>query len=353
LSEYLVVPAERAGIELDEFLCLHYPLAGKGFLRRQVNEGRVRVDGRHSMPAQRLRIDQVVIIEFDEEEAPRPPQGQGTELPVLYEDEQLMLIDKPPGIAVEPERWHRDAACVSGALLELAIERAEEESEGAPLGFRPRLAHRIDKDTSGLLCVAKTLENERELRQAFASGDVHKRYLALVDGELEPPAGQDELVIDEPLAPDARRTGRMRVHGGGKASVTRVRPVQRFRGLTLVECFPETGRTHQIRVHLASIGFPLAVDPLYGRRDELLLSEFKRGYRPKPGRTERPLLGRLALHAAGLDLPHASPLAPFEAVEGLAITQEGDRLQVALEPPKDLAQTLRQLAKYSPPRRRH
>ena len=214
MSEYLVVPAERAGIELDEFLCLHYPLAGKGFLRRQVNEGRVRVDGRHSMPAQRLRIDQVVIIEFDEEEAPRPPQGQGTELPVLYEDEQLMLIDKPPGIAVEPERWHRDAACVSGALLELAIERAEEESEGAPLGFRPRLAHG-PLDPTALRARLHAWNRTHTGSQAIVGLAILDASLAVADGSCTPTLSPVRRVIEDrygsrvdPLDPTTRSADR-------------------------------------------------------------------------------------------------------------------------------------------------
>lgn len=348
MSDYLVVGEDRAGIELDEFLCLHYPMVNKGFLRRQVNHGLVLVDGQRSLPGRKLRRDQVVIVDFDADEAPAAPVGGGHRIPVLYEDERMMLVDKPAGLAVEPERWRRDAACVSGALLEMALEEGGQGD--APLDLRPRLVHRLDKDTSGLLCVARTLEAERELRTAFAEGTVRKRYLALVDGELRLAPGEEALTIDQPIAPDGRRSGRMRVHPEGKPARTHVRPLRYFRGLTWVECRPETGRTHQIRVHLAWAGFPLAVDPLYGRRDGLLLSEFKRGYKPKPGREERPLLGRLALHAAGLELPCPEAHLPAELPPGLRLAFEGGRLSAELDPPADLTRTLERLARFAPAR---
>ena len=330
-----MVPAERAGIELDEFLCLMMPRANKGFLRRQVNAGRVLVDGMPAHPAQRLRRNQVVVIDIEESELPISPVAPPQPIPILYEDDEVLLVDKPSGLAVEPERWAREAACVSGALLHLALERAAEESGDAraeALDFRPRLVHRIDKDTSGVLLVAKTLEVERRLRRAFDEGRIEKEYWALVEGELRL-EGDAPLVLDAPLAPDARRSGRMRVKNGGKPSRTEVEVLERFRGFTLVLCRPRTGRTHQIRVHLMDAGYPLAVDPLYGRREALLLSEIKRDYRPKRGRAERPLIDRLTLHARALSFPTGG---------------DGARRVVEAPVPKDLQRTLQQLGKVRP-----
>ncbi len=349
MSEIYVVPDERAGIELDEFLCLSLPHLGKGFIRRQVNSGKVLVDGQPAHHAsQCLRRDQVIMVEFDAEELPEPLVAPRQTIPVLYEDDAAMVVDKPAGLAVEPERWQRENASLAGALLGLALERSGGGDErGRPiegaLEFRPRLVHRLDKDTTGTLLVAKTLEAERLLRQAFEEGLVHKRYLALVEGEF--PTEPAERVIDLPIAPDSRRGGRMRIdERDGKPSRTRVRVLERFRGFTLLACEPLTGRTHQIRVHLAELGFSLAVDPLYGRRNAFLLSEIKRGFRKKPGRSETPLIGRLTLHAAEIAFPRPDrALAEHEPA-----APELVRVESPL--PKDFALALRQLAKVRPAR---
>jgi RluA family pseudouridine synthase len=331
MSEYLVVPEERAGLELDEFLCLLYPEYPKGWMRRAVREGCVLVDGRRASPSQRLRNAQVLVLDLDGF-APEPPASVAPTiaLPILYEDEDVLVVDKPAGLAVESERWAREAPTLGGALIELS--RRREPQGGAP-AFRPRLVHRLDKDTTGVLVAAKHLQAERALREAFEAGQVRKTYLALVEGEHCLADGEEEI-IDLALAPDEKRSGRMvvdEVHG--KSSRTVVCVAQRFHGYTLLECQPLTGRTHQIRVHLAARGFPLVVDALYGRHDALLLSAFKAGYRKKAGRPERPLLARLALHARAIEF--ASP-------------SRGTSVRVEANVPKDLAVALKQLAKYRP-----
>ena len=339
MSQHIVVSRERRGIELDELLCLLFPLLNKGYLRTQIRAGRVLVDGNPVVPSQRLRTDQVISLDMPEEDAPLRPVGSGVAPRVLYEDPDVLVIDKPSGLAVEPERWERSGACLSGDLLDLAFERSDltPQDPSAPtvgLDFRPRLVHRIDKGTSGAVLVAKHIESERRLRSAFEMGRIEKRYLALVEGEY-PLADDESESLDAPIAPDRRRSGRMQIAQGGKEACTRVRVERRFRGFTLMACEPLTGRTHQIRVHLAGRGFPLAVDPQYGHRDRLFLSELKRGYRPKPGRPETPLIGRLTLHAARLRFP--SP--------------EGEQREVEAPLPKDLQRLEKQLAKVRPPPR--
>jgi len=329
VTETIVVPFERAGLELDEFLCLHFPEFNKGYLRRAVREGLILIDGMRAQPSQRLRVDQVLIVDLDEAEAPPAPVAPEAALPILYEDEDLLVVDKPAGLAVEPERWARGAASLAGALLAMAHARSP-EGDGAPLELRLRAVHRIDKDTSGALVVAKHLEAERALRAAFEHDRVRKNYWALVEGE-HPLADGEEEEIDLALGPDEKRSGRMVVDPEGKPARTRIAVLQRFRGFTWLACRPLSGRTHQIRVHLAARGFPLAVDPLYGRRDELLLSNVKAAYRAKPGRPERPLIARLTLHAAAVELE-----SPRDAARTI-------RVEAPL--PKDLAQLLKQLAK--------
>ncbi len=329
-------------MELDEFLCLSFPLLPKGFLRRQVRDGKVLLDGNPTIPGHRLRENEVLIVDFEEEDEQPDIPAPSVALEVLYEDEHVLAVDKPAGLASEPERWARENACLSGAVLDLALERAglERPEDGGSLDhieglpFRPRLVHRLDKDTTGVVLVAKSLEAERTLRSAFEAGTVQKTYLALVEGEHHLPDGETEI-IDLPIGADERKSGRMRVdRQHGKPSQTRIRVEQRFKGYTLLACEPLTGRTHQIRVHMREIGFPLAVDNFYGRRNALALSDIKRGYRKKPGSIETPLIDRLTLHAREIEFPR--------------VAGEG-RIRVESPIPKDLARALKQLAKFRAP----
>jgi len=353
VASYITIPPERAGLELDEFLCLTYPLLNKGFLRTKVREGAVLVDGMRATPSQRLHEHQVLVVGFEEDEAlPEAPVAPTVRIPVLYEDEHMLAVDKPSALAAEPERWAKANASLAGALLELALERSEVETVAAAqptqgLAFRPRLLHRLDKDTTGVVLVAKTLLAERVLRTAFEVGAVEKRYLALVEGDY-PLADDASEVIDLPIGPDERRSGRMCVdRKEGKPSQTRVRIARRFRGYSLLECQPLTGRTHQIRVHLAELGFPLAVDPYYGRRRALSLSEFKRDYRRKRGALEHPLIERLTLHASAIDFPDAGSL---DATRALAPADFAGarRIRVEAPLPRDFARLLKQLEKARP-----
>lgn len=334
VGEAIVVPAERVGLELDEFLCLVFPERSKGFLRAQIRAGRILLDGQPAHPGARLRISQVVLLEESPEDWPEVGATErAPELPILHEDEQLLVVDKPAGLACEPERWDKEKASLASAVLELARARAAAAGTALPLDWRPRLLHRLDKDTTGVALVAKTLECERAVRAAFESGKVEKTYLALVEGEYPLRDGEEDRIAFA-LAPDERRSGRMVVDElEGKPAETLVRVAQRFRGYTLVECRPLTGRTHQIRVHLAERGFPLVVDPLYGRRRSFALSEFKAGYRKKRGQTERPLIERHTLHAARLALDLAGRRRVFESPL-----------------PPDLERVLKQLARHRAPR---
>ncbi|MEZ5979427.1 MAG: RluA family pseudouridine synthase [Planctomycetota bacterium] len=348
LPEYFVVEDERRGLEVDEYLCLIYPGYSKGSLREQVRGGRVTVDGERVQPNQRLKAGAVVIATLDHSRLSHREPVAVAPLPVLWEGDDMAVVDKPPHLAVEPERWFRDGACVADGLLAWARGKGDE------LRFRPRIVHRLDKDTSGALVVAKDLEAERRLRGAFAEGRVRKEYLALVEGTPNLADGE-VATVDAPIGPEPRRNGRMRIdRKHGKEARTDYWVERRFHGFALLRCRPHTGRTHQIRVHLAEAGFPLAVDPFYGRRDAFLLSEVKRDYRAKRGRPERPLMDRLTLHADTIVVPLA-PLGPDDGppstplAEGLHF-EEPPWVGVRAPLPADLLRVLKQLDKVRPAR---
>lgn len=332
MIQHLSVAEGQGGIELDEFLARLFPRSKKRVLRELVRAGRVLVDGGAAQPSQHLHSDAVVSIDIEEEELEESALAPAPEpLVVLYEDSEVLAIDKPATLAVEPDRWDATRPSLIGALQALALERAAEEAS-----FRPRIVHRLDRETSGVVLVAKTIAAERELGAAFEGGAIEKTYLALVEGEHPLPDGESEL-IDLPLGPDHKRSGIVCVRRDGKEARTRIRVEQRFRGFTLLACQPLTGRTHQLRVHLAATGFPLCVDMLYGRRRALLLSEVKADYRYKPGKVETPLIERLTLHASSIEFPRVGA-AP-----------ERQRVEAPL--PRDFQRVLKQMSKVRAPRR--
>jgi len=193
-----------------------------------------------------------------------------------------------------------------------------------------RIVHRLDRDATGVQLYARTLAAQQSLVRQFAARSVEKVYLALVTGYVE---ADGEVNI--PLAPD--RHGE-RVHpsrlGRAKEAITQYRIVQRLAGNTLLECHPLTGRLHQIRAHMAAIGHPLTVDPLYGGGQFVLLSRFKSGYRPSKRREERPLIDRLTLHAARLTFTHPTT---------------GERVTLEAQLPKDMRATINQLTRAAQP----
>ena len=279
---------------MDRFLATLFPGAHISALRWLIRDGRVSVDGRTTLIRMTLRPQTLVEVKVPEGEELRARKERPPRQPeVLYADESCLVVDKPAGVPVIPERFRR-------------VETLRDLIEG---GEGLRIVHRLDRDTSGCLLLARTREAQRSLSQQFRERGVEKVYLALVRGRL-PRGGVVE--VEHAIGPDMRRRGRMRVvpaeeiekhpRRPHKSASTRLEGREQFRGYSLVEARPRTGRTHQVRVHLASLGLPLVGDRLYapGVERGLFLSEFKPGYRPKPGREERPLLGRLALHALRL-----------------------------------------------------
>ncbi len=222
-------------------------------------------------------------IHFDDEE----PRGLKRDRPaysVIHEDERIVVFDKASGVSTIPERFEK-----GGSLKELA-----EEKFG-----RLWTVHRIDKGTSGLVIFGRDAEAHKSLNDQFESRETGKLYAAVVEGEMI----KDEMQVDIPLASDPAKPGRMRASARGKESLTILRVRERYRGFTYIEAEPQTGRTHQIRVHCKAVGLPLLVDAMYGNHTEFLLSSIKRKFKDY-GREERPLVDRLTLHAERLTLRH-------------------------------------------------
>lgn len=218
--------------------------------------------------------------------------------PVIHEDAALIAFDKPSGLLVAPDRWDKTRVNLMGLVH-------------AKFGSHVANVHRIDADTSGLVLCAKTKAALDFLTGQFQSKTVGKAYEAIVVGA---PA-LDTYTVDFVLKEDEAKPGRMCVvKKHGKAALTECRVVARYprAGFAHVECRPLTGRTHQIRVHLAASGTPILNDPFYGTDTPLLLSALKRGYKGRDD--ERPLIGRLALHAAALTFNHPETREPMTLV---------------------------------------
>lgn len=227
-----------------------------------------------------------------------PATREFWEVPVLFEDDHLLALAKPSRLLTSPDRYDPNRPNLM-RLLHAGIAEKKPWATQRNLGYLFN-AHRLDFETSGVLLLAKNKPALTALADQFGSELTRKTYFAVVNGAPT----QDQFTVDAPLGPDPRQLGRMRVdRSKGKKSRTEFAVVERFRHHAFVRCHPLTGRTHQLRVHLAYQRLPIAGDTLYRGRP-LLLSQLKRGYRLKPGEVERPLIDRVALHAAELTVTH-------------------------------------------------
>lgn len=293
-THVLELPAGAAGQRLDQALAAALPQYSRARLQRWIREGAVRSNGRQVRARDRVIGGERVTVraEFPADER---VEAQALPLQIVHEDAALLVIDKPAGLVVHPGAGNRSRT-LQNALLAHDPELARVPRAG--------LVHRLDKDTSGLLMVARTPQAHSRLVAALAAREVRREYLALCVGS---PTGGGR--VEQPIGRHRTQRTRMAVRADGREAVTHYRIVERFRGHTLLRVRLETGRTHQIRVHLAHIGFPLVGDRVYGGRRRALA-----GADPAL-RCALEGFGRQALHAQVLSLKHPGTgrTARFEA----------------------------------------
>ncbi|MDR1278500.1 MAG: RNA pseudouridine synthase [Treponema sp.] len=256
---------------------------------------------------------------------------------ILFEDEYIAAVNKAAGIPVSPDRWDDTKDRLDKLVAGFLAGRAGEK--------RLYTVHRIDQDTSGLVVFAKDAETHRLLSKAFEDRQVKKRYIAVVHGR----PGWEETVCDLPLVPNGNKRHLTIIDKyRGKKSLTRFRVLGGAGSYSAIEAVPATGRTHQIRVHLAHLGCPVVCDPLYGSPKSVLLSSFKRNWRGDP-LAETPLLARLGLHAAELELPPYRPGSPAEAPDPEGGEFSGPPGALRLEAPlaRDMAALIKQMEKQA------
>lgn len=300
-AQVYVVSEEQAGQRLDRFLVAVLGDISRSAVQRMLADGLARVNGQTSKAGYLLRSGDTIAISARsaEHQIPNTPSSPAS-LDIVYEDQDLLVVNKPAGIVVHPARGHSDDTLLD-MLLARYLDRGQFEDEE-----RPGIVHRLDKDTSGLLIVAKNARAQAALVEQIKQHAIVKRYLALVEGVVPLDAGS----IDAPIGRDPRYRQQMAITAtGSREARTHFRVMQRFSHHTLLLLQLETGRTHQIRVHLRAIGYPIVGDPVYG---------------PTGKRNTLPL-SRQFLHAYQLAFTH--PIT-------------GQRLELEAPLPEDLEQIL-------------
>jgi 23S rRNA pseudouridine1911/1915/1917 synthase len=300
----VVVRGPDVGRRLDAFIAAAALGVSRSQARHLIDAGSIRVGGEARKPGYLVRAGDRVQVEI-----PTPPPARATpeDLPleVLYEDAVLIAVNKAPGMVVHPAPGRWQGTLVNALLHRWGKLPAADDA-------RPGIVHRLDRDTSGVMVIARTPAALEHLARQFHDRTVVKRYLAVVRGVVR----AEQLVIDAPIGRHPTERTRMSTRARrGRAALTRVRVLERFAAATLVEAAPETGRTHQIRVHLAARGHPILGDAVYGRGATARAR----------GDAWAPLITRQALHAAALDVTHP---------------ESGARLHLVAPPSADMTRLL-------------
>lgn len=290
-----VVGIELAGERLDRALALLAPDRSRSALARLVEEGRVSIGGTVvDKSSHKVSGGDSISLEIPDP-APAETPAQDLPLRIVYQDTDIVVVDKPAGLVVHPAAGHADSTLVNALLHHV------KDLSGVGGQTRPGIVHRLDKDTSGLMVVAKNDAAHRALTAAWATPRVVKQYLALVYGTPKLSSG----TIDKPIGRDPRDRKRMGVVSSGRPALTDWELLERLSNTSLLRCTLRTGRTHQIRVHLKSIGHPVVGDPVYSGPQW-------RGVTDPRVRKALAALGRQALHATRLAFPHPRSGEPLE-----------------------------------------
>lgn len=282
----LAVPPEEAGERLDRFLGAHLGEMSRTRLQALIDRGQVRVDGVTRKRSHRVEADETLIVEIP---APRPAEIKPEAIPldILYEDDDVVVVNKPAGMVVHPGAGVKGGTLVNALLHEYG-SGGKLSSVGGEL--RPGIVHRLDKETSGALLVARNDASHRALSEQFATRQIEKTYIALLHGKISGESGRIELPVARDLHRRTRMTARRRE---GRAARTDWVLRLRLPGFSLVEASLHTGRTHQIRVHFSALGHPVVGDTLYGAPRQ-----------PRVGAKALEPLERNFLHAARLRFLH-------------------------------------------------
>jgi 23S rRNA pseudouridine1911/1915/1917 synthase len=276
--------AGEGEVRLDRYVCQRLPELSRSRVQKLIADGHITVNGRPAKPGLRLNTGDRIEVTVP----PAPPsrlEPEDIPLDILYEDDDLLVVDKPAGLTVHPAPGHPGHTLVNALLAHLP--RLADNGDA----LRPGIVHRLDKDTSGVMLVAKNGKAQADLAGQFKSHTVSKSYLVLVKGHLTPETG----IIEAAIGRDPSHRQRMAIVAGGREARTEYQVIRYIRDYTLLEVRPKTGRTHQIRVHLAAIGFPVVGDKIYGVRS--------------------PFLGRQFLHASrlGFSLPSTGEYVEFKS----------------------------------------
>jgi len=286
MKQSFVVAQEYRDLRLDVYLANAIPqVPSRMFIKKIVEAGQVTVNDRLEKVKYKVNAGDRIEVDIDEEAfAPKDIPAEKMELDIFYEDDDLVVINKPEGLTVHPASGSQ-----SGTLVNGLMHRYQEELSDINGPVRPGIVHRLDRDTSGLILIAKTNVAHARLGRQFEKHTVIKRYVARVQGKVQ----FDQGVIDVPLERHKKYHDQRQIAkaGDGKEAVTLYQVLKRFSKSTLVALFPQTGRTHQLRVHMKHLGHPILGDEKYGRRESF---------------------ARLALHAQSIGFIHPITKAPIE-----------------------------------------
>lgn len=260
--EKIVLWCEEDGIRLDSFVSSNADGISRSYAATLCEEGRITSNGKKLKKNYKVSKGERIEIDLPEPEN-LEVLPENIPIDVVYEDDDLIVVNKPQGMVVHPA-----AGNYTGTLVNALLYHSGDSLSAINGVIRPGIVHRIDKDTAGLLVVAKNNDAHIALAAQLKEKKANRRYLALVCGNVK-----EEGTVDKPIARSLSDRKKMAVVQGGRDAVTHYKPLEHYEGYTLLECVLETGRTHQIRVHMASIGHPIASDPVYGARNDKTKSD--------------------------------------------------------------------------------